>query len=199
MRSKPTTAKLKYGRSLLVAAAVLVAACAGETTAPAARISAPVEAAKALSGAVDGVYTFHVDPRRDQTLRFGDSYLELPANSICDNDRSSYGPEYWNSPCATETQSLNITVIVRNSKTNNPSVDFAPAMRFSPTKAVQLTIDVTNATTLSNMTTMLYCGPFYKTCIDESTTDRSLVTSLDRRQNTVSRRIKHFSGYVVAE
>ena len=92
-----------------------------------------------------------------------------------------------------------ITATISNASTNTPSVDFTPAMRFNPYKTVRLVLDVTNATTMSNLTTLLYCGPFSSVCVDESQTDASLTTELDKWRITVSRRIKHFSGYVVAE
>jgi hypothetical protein len=45
---------------------------------------------------------------------------------------------------------------------------------------------------------MEYCGDRGK-CVDEADSDRDLATQVDRRKNVVFRRIKHFSGYVVAE
>ncbi|MEO7457006.1 MAG: hypothetical protein ABIY52_12150 [Gemmatimonadaceae bacterium] len=200
MRTKPMLALSRsYRRSLMVAATALLAACAGESTAPVVQHSAPVLASKALSGVVDGVYSYTVTPGEAQTLRFGDSYLVLPANAICSLATSGYGPQTWNAPCAPESAPVVITATIRNAATNNPSIDFQPAMRFNPATNVQLFLQVTNATTLSNMTQMLYCGPFNVACVDESASDASLSTEVDKTHNSVSRRIKHFSGYVVAE
>jgi hypothetical protein len=198
---KPMQALLKsYRRTSIIAATALLAACAGESTAPAVeRVAAPVEASKALSGIIDGAYAYTVMPGQDNVLRFGDSYLVLPANSICSLLTSGYGPTMWNAPCSPQTLPVVITATVRNAGTNNPSIDFQPAMRFNPTKTVRLVLDVTNATTMSNLTTLLYCGPFSSVCVDESKTDWSLGTEIDKYRNQVSRRIKHFSGYVVAE
>lgn len=196
----PMMALLKpYRLATVFAATALLAGCAGEATAPAAqRVAAPVYAAKALSGIVDGVYSYTVTPGQDQVLRFGDSYLTLPANSIC-SLTSSYGPSEWNSACAAQTLPVTIVATIRNANTNKPSIDFQPAMRFSPDKPVVLTLQVTNAATLSNMAKLLYCGPFSATCVDESTADATLASQVNKSSNTVSRRIKHFSGYVVAE
>jgi hypothetical protein len=36
-------------------------------------------------------------------------------------------------------------------------------------------------------------------CVDESQSDQSLKTTVDASQNLVWRRIKHFSGYLIAE
>ena len=196
----PMMALLKpYRLATLVVATALLAGCAGEATAPAAqRVAAPVLAAKALSGVIDGVYSYTVTPGQDQVLRFGDSYLTLPANSIC-SLTSSYGPDQWNASCAPEAAPVTIVATIRNANTNNPSIDFQPAMRFSPDKQVVLTLTVTNAETLSNMAKLLYCGPFSAACVDESAADASLASEVNKTANTVARRIKHFSGYVVAE
>ena len=186
-------------RSLLVASALFLAACSGEVTSPAASSMRPLDATKALSGIVDGVYTFTVNPWVDASLALGQSHLDIPAGAICDLSSSGYGPSTWNSSCVTETRAVHITAIVRNASTNNPSVEFAPALRFSPTKAVHLYLYVTNAATLSNMAVVKYCGPFYATCVDESLSDASLQTTINTTAGLVFRRIKHFSGYVVAE
>ena len=45
---------------------------------------------------------------------------------------------------------------------------------------------------------MLYCNNL-NICEDESLTDPELQAYVDRSANVVFRRIKHFSGYLVAE
>jgi hypothetical protein len=194
----PTLARSTATRfTLLLTTAFLLAACAGDVTTPTATKLAPTHVTKALVGAVDGVYTFTVDPNSSQTVSFGKSYVSFPAGSICALGTSSYGPSTWNDSCVAETGPVTITATVRNAQTNNPSVDFEPAMRFSPATTVQLYLYVTNAATLSNMTVMRYCSA--TGCVDESITDASLQTSIDATQGLVFRRIKHFSGYVVNE
>ena len=123
---------------LLVASTLLVAACAGESTSPKAVRSAPVEATKALVGVVDGVYTYTINPNVSNTLSFGASRLTLPDHAICRLATSSYGPDSWNRECDDEQGPVTITAVVRNAQTNNPSIEFSPAMRFSPDKGVQL-------------------------------------------------------------
>ena len=184
---------------LLVASTLLVAACAGETTSPVAVRSAPVEATKALVGVVDGVYTYTINPNVANTLSFGASRLTLPQHAICRLATSSYGPEYWNRECDDEQGPVTITAVIRNALSNNPSIEFSPAMRFNPDQNVQLYLKVDNAATLSSMSKLLYCGPFSTFCTDESLNDWTLRTTIDATNNTVSRRIKHFSGYTVAE
>ena len=45
---------------------------------------------------------------------------------------------------------------------------------------------------------MKYCDD-NNVCIDESRSDRDLASFVDRQANVVFRRVKHFSGYLVAE
>jgi len=194
--SKP---KMALSKVLVVALSLLVAACAGESTSPNAHPSAPLDASKALVGAVDGVYEYSIDPNVSNTLTFGSSHLTLPDHAICALATTSYGPEHWDEGCDAEQGTVTITAVIRNAQTNNPSIEFSPAMRFSPDRSVELFLQVDNAATLSSMSQMLYCGPFSAYCLDESRNDASLLTTVDVVNNTVFRRIKHFSGYTVAE
>lgn len=197
----PTKARRILPRSAMtVVATILLAACARDVTAPAATKLAPTDAQKALVGVVDGVYSITINPSYSYTLPLGKSYMTLPANAICKLGTSGYGSAYWNTPCTPETNPVTITAIVRGAQTDNPSVDFNPPMRFNPSATVTLHIYVSDAATLSNMTVMKYCSsPFLPSCVDESLTDPTLFTSVDASQGLVFRRIKHFSGYLIAE
>jgi hypothetical protein len=203
----PTMARSKAKTLIpLAAASLMLAACAGEATAPVAptlrtqeRTSpfVPTDAQRALVGVVDGVYTFNIDPTQTQMLKLGASGLYIPANSICELGSSSYGIGTWNDACESQTRPMAITAVVRNAATDHPSVEFQPALRFSPTKQVWLYMAVTNQATLDNTKVLWYCSE--TTCMDESQTDSDLVSYVDTEHYMVFRRIKHFSGYVVAE
>ena len=190
----------------LAAASLMLAACAGEATAPVAptlrtqeRTSpfVPTDAQRALVGVVDGTYTFNINPSESQKLELGASGLYIPANAICEVGTSSYGIGTWNDACAPQTRPMTITAVVRNAATDHPSVEFQPALRFNPTKQVWLYMSVSNQATLDNTKVLWYCNE--TTCMDESQTDSDLVSYVDREHFMVFRRIKHFSGYVVAE
>lgn len=200
------TTRMRYYLYTLVAAAVTLTGCAGEATAPKAaeRASAlrtspfvPTAAQRALVGAADGTYTFTIDPTIDQSLSFGASYLSLPANSVCELATSTYGASHWNDSCAPERAPVTITAVVRNAATDHPSVDFYPAMRFNPGTTVSLYLYVTDSATLDASRVVKYCNRV--ACVDESVNDTSLQSNVDPVNNVVFRRIKHFSGYVVAE
>lgn len=194
--------------TMLAAAGTLLVGCAGEATAPLARESSsqelvssfqPTVSQKALIGVTDGTYSFTVDPSEDQSITLGANRLELPANSICRLIGSGYGRKYWDADCKPERKPVTITAIVRNAATDHPSIDFYPAMRFNPDKDVSLFIYVpTGIETFAKGWVMAYCSDSGK-CLDEARGDRELKTYVDRDASVVFRRIKHFSGYVVAE
>jgi hypothetical protein len=149
----------------------------------------------------DDVYTFQINPLHDNYLTFGEHSLWLPAHSVCDPTTSSYGMGTWNDACAPLTTSITITAKVRSASGGLPRVDFEPALRFNPATATYLTLTVKGkqAKEAAEMR-VLYCPTSSsKDCVDEALTDPTLKTVLDRSMKMVYRRIKHFSGYLVAE
>jgi hypothetical protein len=187
----------------LTLAAVLLTGCAGDSTSPSAAQTSqvrtspfkPTDAQKALVGISDGTYEFEIDPTERQTLNLGASRLEIPAYAVCDLDESTYGPGTWNSGCKRQSREFKITAVVRNAATENPSIDFEPALRFHPDKKVNLYLYVTDQATLDASRVVKYCNA--TGCVDESIADPSLASSVDLENRVVFRRIKHFSGYVV--
>ena len=191
--------------TMLAMAGVLLTACAGDSFKPAtvqktSQIKTspftPTAAQKALVGVSDGTYSFVVDPSQDQALALGASYLNIPANAVCDLASSSYGPEHWDESCAAQTDTFTVTAVVRNAASDHPSVDFEPALRFSPDKNVALYLYVTNDATLDASRIVKYCNA--QGCVDESLTDSSVASSVDLENRVVFRRIKHFSGFMVS-
>jgi hypothetical protein len=191
---------------MLAVGSVLLAACARDVTAPSASVQRatptaissfrPSKAAKALYGVSDGVYTVSFDPSEQQSLNLGLNHLELPANSVCSLANSSYGPSHWNEACTPEADSVTITVTITGASTDNPRIDFQPAMRFSPDKDVHLFMYAPNPS-LSDSWKLGYCNDA-NVCVDESKVDPDLQSFIDRDASVVFRRIKHFSGYLVA-
>ena len=190
--------------TMLAVAGVLLTACAGDSLKPAALQKtsqvktspfAPTDAQKALVGVSDGTYSFTVDPTRNQTLTLGASRLEIPANAVCDLDHSSYGVDHWDEDCAPEHSEFTITAVVRNAATDHPSVDFEPALRFSPSKNVNLYLYVSDDATLDASRVVKYCNA--NGCVDESIADPDVASSVDVVNRVVFRRIKHFSGFIV--
>ena len=205
MRS-PMMARYRSSLLTMLAASTLLAACSRDVTAPSAstqratpeRVSSfrPSKAAKALYGVSDGVYTLSFDPSESQSFNMGLNHLDLPANSVCDLATSSYGHGRWNDACTPETDSVTITVTITGASSDTPRIDFQPAMRFNPSKNVQLFMYAPNPT-LSDSWKLGYCND-RNVCVDESKTDNELQSYVDHDASVVFRRIKHFSGYLVA-
>jgi len=189
-------------------ASLLLAGCAGDATSPSAAqpktLSAlrtspfvPNGAQRALVGVADGTYAFTIDPSEAQSLQLGASHLDIPANAVCDLATSSYGMGTWNDACDPQTESFTITAVVRNAATDHPSVEFQPALRFNPQSNVNLYMYVTDQATLDNTRVLYYCNE--TGCVNEAQADADLISNVDVENKVVFRRIKHFSGYVVAE
>ena len=204
---KPTKARTAL-RFALLAGAGLLGACSSEVTSPpaaplhvneATSMFVPSAAAKALIGVADGTYAVTFDPSRDQQFYLGPNHLSLPANSVCNLQTSGYGAAYWDAPCTPQTGTMTLTVVIKNAKSVHPRIEFFPAMRFNPTKLVQLFMYAPHVSKNDAKNwTLLYC-PDLGGCFDESDKDKSLSTSIDYDHNVLFRRAKHFSGYTVAE
>ena len=204
---KPTKARTALRFALLAGAAVL-GACSSEVTSPratplhgneATSMFVPSASAKALIGVVDGTYAVTFDPTKNQQFYLGPNYLSLPEHSVCNLLTSGYGTAYWDASCIPETGAVTLTVVIKNASSSNPSIQFYPAMRFDPDKLVQLFMYAPNVSRNDAKNwKMLYC-PDVGGCYDESLTDASLVTTIDYTNNVLFRRVKHFSGYTVAE
>jgi hypothetical protein len=203
----PTKA-VAYLRSFLILAVIgqALVACAGDTTAPMASSHnvaiqpstlSPIAASHSLVGATDGEYVFTIDPTEDQSLEIGPNHLDIPANAICQIGASSYGPQFWDDRCRTETAPVTITATVRSAGSDHPRIDFEPALRFAPRKTVMLYMTLDKRADRAEWASIFYCFSNGKgNCVDEAKTDRSLTTSV--RDRIVFRRIKHFSGYMVS-
>jgi hypothetical protein len=197
--TKPTPACWMGSRvMMLVASTFLLAACTPDgTTAP--------RASAALVGAQDQTYTWTVNTwQNNPPFMFGASSIVIPANAICDIASSGYGSSYWNSPCTPANGTVTITATVINAGTDNPSVEFEPALRFNPATTVTLLLAASDQATLTNMTVIEYCSSSVpsltnSSCVDEAITDSSLTSVVNNKNKTVTRRIKHFSGYLIAE
>ena len=203
----PMKAPTLVKRFAVTAGVLLLAACSADVTSPPATSSAvstpsmfvPTEAAKAMIGVVDGTYTVMVEPWRNQSFNFGPNHLDIPAGGVCMLGKSGYGSAYWDRPCVTEPRPFMLTVIIRNAATDHPSMDFAPAMRFNPYKAVQLFMYAPHVSMYDAINWKMHYCPNAGACFDESLTDPTLQTRIDYTNNVLFRRVKHFSGYTVAE
>lgn len=143
------------------------------------------------------VTVFVVGTNTSQSTRVAlgnSSRIDFPLSSgnICDIATSSYGPSTWNNRCAAATTPTRITAKTWLNEDGRLAADFEPAMRFRPgIEPVRITLRANNF----KRWRIDYCTR--SGCINEARTDPSLVSVYDEATNTISRIIKHFSGYTV--
>ena len=154
-------------------------------------------------GDTDNVLVFSVDPNVSKTYAFGENWVYFPARSICDPATSDYGIGTWDTPCTALRQAIDVTVHWSN-KGGHAYARFSPDLRFVPADArsvsrwVILSLhDHKRIHELSNYN-ILYDAGGALGWIDESLTDKTLRAWIDPLHNSVVRRVKHFSGYMVA-
>jgi hypothetical protein len=125
--------------------------------------------------------------------------VTIPAGAICDPGTSGYGPTYWDKPCTPASRSITVQAKAWTDATGHPRVSFSPDVRFVPSKVVTLSLKDPNATASSTLR-VNWCvtgSEYAQTCVDESKTDPSLATTFNSSTRTLTRRVKHFSGYMV--
>ena len=163
-----------------------------------------------------GTYNVSVDPLTGATLNFGASKLVLPANAICAVGTSSYGADFWNSPCDLQAAKVQITVSVTSTSLGT-EVDFSPSLRFAPSSNVQLTLSAPQVRVQDAKNwVILYCangtgttsgngsggsgsGKDGSKCVNEALTDKDLQTFVNYDLQQLTRRIKHFSVYRISD
>jgi hypothetical protein len=177
----------------LVAAFSLVAC--QERGAPENALS-PVFSSASVSAENDTVVSvFRTNPMGALTANIGPHKLSIPAGAVCNPLLSGYGSSYWNLPCVPALGGIEITAKAWTLPNGHPMVSFSPDLRFAPTAEVVLSLKDKDAA-LGHDLSILYCDNS-NSCIDESVGDPSLTSQVDK-SGFVSRRIKHFSGYMVA-
>ena len=181
-----------YAKAFFAFSALAFAGACSDNNTVAPTAEAPAFVAPANFLRIGYVITFRVDNQRGATQKIGDHVLSLPANAVCDLGRSGYGETMWNKSCTPLKGSVVITATVLQGPDGEPYIDFQPAMRFAPNKEAMLFFREDKATSVS----VKYCNNLGY-CVDESLNDPSLKPFRVNR-NIVGRRVKHFSGYVIA-
>ena len=158
---------------------------------------------KAANSDSENVLAITVDPNVSRAYAFGQNWIYFPAHSICDPATSGYGIGTWDTPCTPLRAPISVTV----HWSNQGGLGFArfdPALRFVPADArdvsrwVILSLhDSKNVRSTSDYSILYNAGGSIG-WIDESLTDPTLHAWADPLTNSVSRRIKHFSGYMLA-
>lgn len=190
----------------------LLAGCSDNVVAPSAAPSAgPVSAMLAPAGrpsltlsgnhGVNGITTFTVTPSGG-VFFVGKHAVVFPANSICDPATSSYGPTEWDAPCQPIGRPLTITARVSNVK-GVKAVDFSPSIRFvpsaNPANWVWIFMNTPEARRARDLSpfSIMFAQTLGALPVNDAAQDATLRTYVDKQLGVSSRRIKHFTGYVV--
>ena len=183
----------------------VVAPSAAPSAAPTTSTFAPVDRPSlSLSGnrAQNTTTQFTVSPSGGVYFA-GNHAVVFPAGSICDPATSSYGPGEWDAPCSPLTRPITITATVKTVQ-GVKSVDFSPSLRFVPSNnssrwvwIYMYTPEARGARDLSKFN-ILFAQSLGATPVNDAAEDASLRTYVDSRLGISFRRIKHFSGYIVA-
>lgn len=155
----------------------------------------PLRSTSSLEGS-GPVATFTVTPAGG-VYTLGDARITIPAGVICDVETSGYGPDYWDTPCAPETDTVVLTVRVLNDH-GLPRLVVSPNMRFMPstdsTKWVHFGLPVNEAPGR----TLLWVPDGLGMGYDEARVDSTMTGDLTAGGTRRRWRLKHFSGYQVA-
>ena len=201
------------GFAASVAVLSLAVACTDSSTSPRQIAThspaVPVFDLTATGSAVGVTETdFAVGPDGGSYSIGGSYTVTFPANSVCDPSQSTYGDGEWDKPCVTLGQPIKIHAVLSLSSTGL-SVDFAPALRFSPNKTVTISTDIFASTILANkdyyasnrkalnLLTIFYSPSLGGPSVKDFASDRSVITHIDMSTGRVWRRVKHFSGYSI--
>jgi hypothetical protein len=177
------------------AALALVGACA-DSSAVAPTAEAPAFVAPANFANTGYMVVFRVNNSEGITKKIGNHLINIPAGAICELGKSGYGATQWDKPCDALRGSIVIKATVLEDADGQPYIDFQPAMRFAPNKEVMLFLRQGRNSAMKQLI-VNYCNNS-GTCMDESLTDASLAPFRIGNTPVIARRLKHFSGYMVA-
>jgi hypothetical protein len=197
--------------SKLVAAAVLavgLAACSEGPTAPlasggfdrsAALMSSSIDGnGNGGRGQESGARSFTVWPGYPVIERFGDHYLNLPANVVCDPATSGYGQSFWDQPCDLLREPIQVTA-TWSSVDGRAAISFSPDLRFAPSddesRWVKLSLKDSKGIDPAKYYTILWYNKESGAWVDEAASDPTLKARPNQSGNLVTRRLKHFSDW----
>jgi hypothetical protein len=192
--------------SALVAVVAVAAACADGSVAPTS------ESAEVLPGGAPRPLIIVNQMAEDQSsadftvtpsggyFSMGKHGIKFPRNVICDPAKSSYGPDVWDDDCEVLQEPIRIHAELRQ-QDGREWVDFTPALRFRPSRHhlewVWIYMQTDAALLEDGSLTILWSPAIGVPGIDESLSDPTQRTLVNRGTGHAYRRIKHFSGYNV--
>ncbi|HEY4305323.1 MAG TPA: hypothetical protein VGM82_12680 [Gemmatimonadaceae bacterium] len=191
-------------KTVLMLTAMLAAGCSESTVAPkSATLDSTIPgggATAALTGTDTLRFSFVIDPNRSTSYYLGQgNTITFPAGSLCDPNRSSYGPTEWDKWCPAASSPVTVNTKAWLDAAGQPHLDFDRHVRFVPTWNpagwVMLTLS-DYGTGINLWSNISYCATeFASSCIDESKSDPTVATVNNPVTGKLTRRVKHFSGY----
>ena len=207
--------KLVRSSTIVAFLALGLAACSDGLTAPQSSGLEPGEALLAKGsgggkgsnsgsghsgrGQEQGTRKFVIYPGSPVFEKFGDHVLTMPANAVCDPEKSGYGTAHFDEPCPRLKDPVEVTAkwaVVAG----RPVIRFSPDLRFAPSKQerdwVQLSLRDSKNIKPELYYTILWYDAATKKWVDESQADPTL-NARTQVGNLVTRRLKHFSDYAL--
>jgi hypothetical protein len=191
-------------KTVVVALIAGLAACSDGSIAPKSDASKTISGNGALATLTrtDTVrFSFVVNPALNQSFYLGaGNSVRFPAGAVCD-PASTYGVSEWDNACTPASAPITINASAwLDPVTGNPRVDFENHLRFVPSTDPLhwVTLAFTDLSAALNPSSdILYCTSAYSDCMSELSGDATLITVKNPVTGLVTRRIKHFSGYLL--
>jgi hypothetical protein len=196
-------------RLFLTGAALFVSAsCVGDR--PVAPSAVPtIGGNPALRALVVAQSVDLVIPAAGGQLNVLDVYtLSFPAGSVCDpnaeDTQAGYAAEEWDAPCTPATGDIQIRATAKWSNGGRLYVDFQPSLRFVPGAEVTLSTNIFAPTVqylddagVKDGWSISFSPAIDATPIADAQSDPTLQTRIYGNSGRITRRIKHFTGYVI--
>lgn len=191
---------------ILIAGLALIATACGDVIAPPrsddasalTRVGGPLSLARNGYVGPNAKYVDVTIPAKGGVVTVGDFTVTFPANAVCNPRNSGYGAGTWDNPCHSlkKDYDLRAAYWVEHGE---PFVEFLADIRFNPEKNVILSVSLPGLKGSTDSKDILYWSRTGQTTtrVSESSTDESVRSFFDSVSGKLSRRIKHFSGYVV--
>jgi hypothetical protein len=150
-------------------------------------------------GKEEGTRTFTIWPGFAVWEKFGDHTLYMPPNVTCDPATSGYGAAFWDEPCVRAKAPIHVTATWAV-KGGRPVISFSPDLRFAPSSYerdwVKLSLRDPKDIKPELYYTILWYDKQLGRWVDESQADPTLKARAEG-ENLVTRRVKHFSDWLL--
>jgi hypothetical protein len=194
-------------KTTLFALLAVMAACGENTVGPKEQVQdVPNVQGQGVSTALSSTDTIRfsmtINPYSSTYVQLGaGNSISFPAASVCDPTTTTYGMGYWDSPCTAAKVPITVNVKAWMTPAGHAKIDFSPNIRFVPSALPTGWVTLTFADYAASQDpffNILYCPTITNSnCVDESKLDPTVATVKNPVTGQLTRRVKHFSGYMV--